>query len=371
MNSAEGPLRTSAERGIFVIYLRGEGHFWYFTFIFSTKPVPPLWSPTGPPFLVIEDESTHRLSAGFSDSISTTDDDDSPTAATDDDDETGFQDPLPAVEMDENLPNILSDGLGSRIHSAVGYISPRRTLRGVNQCSTKYRKGAPRRVEVYPQRILHEMTYSLRGVNQCSTKYRKEGPRRLEVYPQSLLHGMTCLRGMTLKVILWMHIPHGDPLLVHLMTLHEVRTQEVFEMGRFLFDIEGRHLEFGETEYILIYGLKVGRYVDLLYDEKGGSNSSLRARLFPDISDVRLRLKDLEDFIMSPKYLEIENEDVVMLIQLVFVLKGLHGHDVCMGYIWILETFLEATKFYVRIPTELPRMRCWRSKSALSWENYS
>nr|KAJ0209699.1 hypothetical protein LSAT_V11C400223900 [Lactuca sativa] len=253
MNSAEGPLRTSAERGIFVIYLRGEGHFWYFTFIFSTKPVPPLWSPTGPPFLVIEDESTHRLSAGFSDSIPATDDDDSPTAATDNDDETGFQDPLPAVEMDENLPNILSDGLGSR------------------------------------HLDLNQKAY------------------------------------LTLK---GMHIPHGDPLLVHLMMLHEVRTQEVFEMGRFLFDIEGRHLEFGETEYILIYGLKVGRYVDLLYDEKGGSNSSLRARLFPDISNARLRLKDLEDLIMSPKYLEIEDEDVVMLIQLVFVLKGLHGHDV-------------------------------------------
>nr|KAJ0201213.1 hypothetical protein LSAT_V11C600326390 [Lactuca sativa] len=125
-----------------------------------------------------------------------------------------------------------------------------------------------------------------------------------------------------------MHIPHRDPLLVRLMMLHEVRTQEVFEIRRFLFEIEGRHLEFGETEYILICGLKVGRYVDLLYDEKGRSNSSLRARLFPDISNARLRLKDLEDFIMSPKYLEVEDEDVVMLIQLVFVLKGLHGRDV-------------------------------------------
>nr|KAJ0190480.1 hypothetical protein LSAT_V11C800428750 [Lactuca sativa] len=200
--------------------------------------------------------------------------------------------------MEENLPNILSDGLGSRdsggkiysvvgkIHSTEGYISPRRTLRGVKQCSTKYRKEAPRRMEHL-------------DLNQKAD--------------------------LTLK---GMHIPHGDPLLVHLMMLYEVRTQEVFEMGRFLFDIEGRHLQFGETEYILICGLKVGRYVDLLYDEKGRSNSSLRARLFPDISDARLRLKDLEDFIMSPKYLEVKDEDVVMLIQLVFVLKGLHGRDV-------------------------------------------
>ncbi|CAH1426508.1 unnamed protein product [Lactuca virosa] len=37
--------------------------------------------------------------------------------------------------------------------------------------------------------------------------------------------------------------------------------------------------------------------------------------------------------------------------------------------IWILETFPEATKFYVRIPTELSRMRSWRSKTPLSWDN--
>ncbi|CAH1442700.1 unnamed protein product [Lactuca virosa] len=35
--------------------------------------------------------------------------------------------------------------------------------------------------------------------------------------------------------------------------------------------------------------------------------------------------------------------------------------------IWILETFPEATKFYIRTPTELSRMRAWRSKTPLSW----
>ena len=83
-------------------------------------------------------------------------------------------------------------------------------------------------------------------------------------------------------------------------------------------------MDFGETEYILICGLKVGPYVDLLHDEKGQSNSQLCARLFPDISDSRLRLKDLEDLIMSPNYSALQDEDVVMLIQLVFMLKGLH-----------------------------------------------
>nr|KAJ0190217.1 hypothetical protein LSAT_V11C800389790 [Lactuca sativa] len=53
-----------------------------------------------------------------------------------------------------------------------------------------------------------------------------------------------------------MHVPNGDPLLVHLMMLHEVRSQEVFETGRFLFKIQGMQLDFDETRYILISGLR-------------------------------------------------------------------------------------------------------------------
>ncbi|CAI9270033.1 unnamed protein product [Lactuca saligna] len=75
----------------------------------------------------------------------------------------------------------------------------------------------------------------------------------------------------------------------------------------------------------------VDPYVDLLHDEKGWSNSNLRARLFPDISDARLWLKDLEDLVISLNYLALQDEDVVMLIQLVFMLKGLHGQDVKTG----------------------------------------
>ncbi|CAH1444101.1 unnamed protein product [Lactuca virosa] len=35
--------------------------------------------------------------------------------------------------------------------------------------------------------------------------------------------------------------------------------------------------------------------------------------------------------------------------------------------IWILETFPEATQYYICTPTELPQMRSWRSKTLLSW----
>ncbi|CAI9261519.1 unnamed protein product [Lactuca saligna] len=117
-----------------------------------------------------------------------------------------------------------------------------------------------------------------------------------------------------------MHIPHGDLLLVHLMMLHEVRTQEVFEMGRFA------------------WGTYLWRYTSWMMRE-----------MFKKIVEFR-------------QFKEANPES-----------KNIHKYTV-LGFmlpfkIWILETFPEATKFYVRIPTELPMMRCWRSKSALSWEN--
>ena len=107
-------------------------------------------------------------------------------------------------------------------------------------------------------------------------------------FPRLKLSQRVLFEASPFAIFLGMHIPHGDPLLVHMMMLHEIRSPQIFEMGRFLFDIQGILLDFGETEYILICGLKVGPYVDLLHDEKGRSDSNLRARLFPDISDARL-----------------------------------------------------------------------------------
>nr|KAJ0207481.1 hypothetical protein LSAT_V11C500294120 [Lactuca sativa]KAJ0208175.1 hypothetical protein LSAT_V11C500294110 [Lactuca sativa] len=190
---------------------------------------------------------------------------------------------------------------------------------------------------------------------------------------------------------LGMHIPHGGPLLVHFMMLHEVMSQQMFETGRFLFEIERMQLDFGENEYILICGLKVGPYVDLLHDEKGRSNSNLRARLFPDISDALLWLKDLEYYIMSLNYLSLQDEDAVIrdvktgILTTVYKLaddiddwnrlfkqanpesKKVHKYTVA-SFMLLFKTFLEATQFYIRMPTELPHMRSWRSMT--NWNSY-
>nr|KAJ0217761.1 hypothetical protein LSAT_V11C300137010 [Lactuca sativa] len=181
-------------------------------------------------------------------------------------------------------------------------------------------------------------------------------------------------------IFLGIHILHGDLLLLHLMMLHKIRSQQLFEMGSW-------------------------SYVDLLHDERGRSDSNIRARLFPDISYAHLQLNDLEDFITSPSYSAVQDEDVVMLIQLVFMFawctyfwtytsrlmhgmfkkieefrllkqtnpesKKVHKYTIS-GFmlpfkIWILETFPEATPFYICTPTELPHMRVWRSKTPFSW----
>ncbi|CAI9269943.1 unnamed protein product [Lactuca saligna] len=105
-------------------------------------------------------------------------------------------------------------------------------------------------------------------------------------------------------------------------------------------------LDFGETEYILISGLRFGPYVDLLHDERGQSNSNLRARLFPDITDSRLRPKDLEEYIMSPNYLALQDKDTVNPES-----TKVHNYTVA-GFmlpfkILILEMYPEARQYYV------------------------
>ncbi|CAI9280986.1 unnamed protein product [Lactuca saligna] len=64
-------------------------------------------------------------------------------------------------------------------------------------------------------------------------------------------------------------------------------------------------------------------------------------------------------------------EDLRVLKQANLESKKVHKYtipDFMLPFkIWILETFPEATKFYIRTPIELPQMRVWRSKTPLSW----
>ncbi|KAL7609966.1 hypothetical protein Lser_V15G10053 [Lactuca serriola] len=248
--------------------------------------------------------------------------------------------------MERNFPNIFADGYGSPDELVLNW------QRSIPRRIGHSAEGPPR-IDVFsPQNEskkgkmslrggighgLRGMTHNLRGMHddldQKSDLTLKGmiGTIFKDYFSRLTESQRVLFEASSFGRLLGMHIPHSDPLLVHLIMLHEVRSKQVSKMGRFLFEIQGMQLDFGETEYILICGLRVGPYVDLLHDERGWSNSNLRARLFPDITDAHLRLKDSEDYIMSPNYFPLKDEDVVMLIQLVFMLKGLHGQDVKMS----------------------------------------
>ena len=122
-----------------------------------------------------------------------------------------------------------------------------------------------------------------------------------------------------------MAAPNGDPLVMHMMMLHEVRDHEVMQQGRFKFEVDGIELSYGETEFCLITGFRFGPYEDILKQIKTGSRSALRARLFPNRSDVGVRLIDIEEFIMTPDFYDANDGDAVMLKRILLLLKGFMG----------------------------------------------
>ncbi|CAI9296112.1 unnamed protein product [Lactuca saligna] len=110
------------------------------------------------------------------------------------------------------------------------------------------------------------------------------------------------------------------------MMFHDVRDVEVARVGRFQFELQGRVVEYGETEFCLISGLRFGPYVDII-NKKVSTSSTLRNRLFSNVRDEDLWLKDLEDYIKGPTFSTCSNEDAVMVMEMIFLLRGLIGRD--------------------------------------------
>nr|KAJ0199493.1 hypothetical protein LSAT_V11C600329750 [Lactuca sativa] len=134
-------------------------------------------------------------------------------------------------------------------------------------------------------------------------------------------------------------------------------------------------------------GLRIGPYVDLLHDERGRSNSNLHAQLFPDIIDERLYGRVVKTGILAVcmdtyfwTYTSRLMRGMFENIEKFRIFKHVNPESmkahkyIVAGFmlpfkIWILETFPEATRFYVCMLTKLPRMRSWRRKTLLSWPN--
>ena len=121
--------------------------------------------------------------------------------------------------------------------------------------------------------------------------------------------------------------PNGDPLLVHTMMLHEVRSQALARAGRFGFDVQGIQVQYGSTEFCLITGLKFGLFANLLGGTKNPKNSKLRSRLFKNETDQSLRLSHLEEFIVGKRFSKVPDDDAVMIMQMFLLLRGMLGRE--------------------------------------------
>ncbi|CAI9296056.1 unnamed protein product [Lactuca saligna] len=108
--------------------------------------------------------------------------------------------------------------------------------------------------------------------------------------------------------------------------VEKVHDVEVAKVGRFRFELQGRVVEYGKTEFCLITSLRFGSYVDII-NTKVSTSSALRNRLFPNVRDEDLRLKDLEDYIKWSAFSMCSDEDAVMVMQMVFLLTSLIGRN--------------------------------------------
>nr|KAJ0188642.1 hypothetical protein LSAT_V11C900455710 [Lactuca sativa] len=109
-----------------------------------------------------------------------------------------------------------------------------------------------------------------------------------------------------------MSTPNGDPMLCHLMMLHEVHDVAVARAGKFRFELQSRVVEYGEMKFCLISGLRLGPYVDII-NTKVNTSSTLRNRLFRNVRDEDLRLKDLEVYIKWLPFSTCSDEDAGLI----------------------------------------------------------
>ena len=97
----------------------------------------------------------------------------------------------------------------------------------------------------------------VKGVGKCLQKVRTLGSSQQTYFLASHF-------GQFLEV----PPPDGDALLMHAMMLREVRgDKELVLSKRLRFEVDGHLLEYGESEFILITGLRVGEYFDILNEK--------------------------------------------------------------------------------------------------------
>ncbi|CAI9263384.1 unnamed protein product [Lactuca saligna] len=131
------------------------------------------------------------------------------------------------------------------------------------------------------------------------------------------------------------------------MMFHDVHDVLVARVGRFWFKLQGRVVKYGDIEFFLISSLRFRPYVDVI-NTKHNTKFALWSQLFPNFRNEDLRLKDIEDYIKGPTFLTCSNDDAIMLMNILFLLK-------VKVNVFILEEnniprAVEATNFEIELP---------------------
>ncbi|CAI9286758.1 unnamed protein product [Lactuca saligna] len=168
----------------------------------------------------------------------------------------------------------------------------------------------------------------------------KLNSRRLELFretPFGIFIGMPTL--------------NGDTMLCHLMMLHEVCDVLVARAERFRFELQGRVVEYGETEFCLISDLRFGSYVDL----KGLIGRDTYVCFLSVVYELADNLYNWTRFAWGTflwRYLR-DQTNMGSVKMLKYTVTDFH----IPLKVWILETFPEALRYAHHIANEFPRMR--------------
>ncbi|KAL4573449.1 hypothetical protein LXL04_020257 [Taraxacum kok-saghyz] len=111
------------------------------------------------------------------------------------------------------------------------------------------------------------------------------------------------------------------------MMMHEIRAETLIEESWFRFDLLGNQVEFGEKEFCLITGFRFGAYSDILAGKYLEANSALRERLFPKYFYKVVRLKHLREYILSKPFMNVCDDDALVVFKIYLLLRGLIGRE--------------------------------------------
>nr|KAJ0195764.1 hypothetical protein LSAT_V11C700363650 [Lactuca sativa] len=152
-----------------------------------------------------------------------------------------------------------------------------------------------------------------------------------------------------------------DGLLFHNMSLHQIRSDVVLspdEIKPLYFRVGDTKMVYGPEEFFLITGLNFGEYpknIGEKVSEKVVSSKKrclLCERLFPNYTNILVKIGDLKSFILNQPFLEVADTDVVRVCLITILYEGFLGKEindrVLQDWFFLLRIWMSETGSYLR-----------------------